>query len=95
MQAGPEGMHSFTPDTTVQNMDNLPEQKREDDSTREKFRDMLRQGKLDDREVELDLPESRSTPMVEIMTTSGMEDMQSNLQDAFSKIFPKKKRSVR
>ncbi len=92
MQAGPEGMHSFTPDTTVQNMDNLPEQKREDDSTREKFRDMLRQGKLDDREVELDLPESRSTPMVEIMTTSGMEDMQSNLQDAFSKIFPKKKK---
>jgi len=56
---------------------------------------MLRQGKLDDREVELDLPESRSTPMVEIMTTSGMEDMQSNLQDAFSKIFPKKRRSVR
>lgn len=32
-------------------------------------------------------------PMVEIMTTSGMEEMQSNLQDAFSKIFPKKKQS--
>ncbi len=63
-----------------------------ENSTREKFRDMLRNGKLDDREVELDLEETRSAPMVEIMTTSGMEDMQSNLQDAFSKIFPKKKK---
>jgi ATP-dependent HslUV protease ATP-binding subunit HslU len=64
----------------------------EEDATREKFREMLRQGKLDDREIELDLDDSRSTPMVEIMTTSGMEDMQSNIQDAFSKIFPKKKK---
>ncbi len=69
-----------------------PEKTVAEDSTREKFRDMLRQGKLDDREIELDLDESRSTPMVEIMTTSGMEDMQSSLQDAFSKIFPKKKK---
>jgi len=70
----------------------LPEKDQPEDSTREKFREMLRQGKLDDREIELDLEESRSTPMIEIMTTSGMEDMQSNLQDAFSKIFPKKKK---
>ncbi len=68
------------------------EQFTEADSTREKFRDMLRNGKLDDREIELDLTESNSMPMVEVMTTSGMEDMQSNLQDAFSKIFPKKKK---
>lgn len=62
-------------------------------STREKFRKMFRDGKLDNREVELSLQESHSLPMVEIMTTSGMEDMQSNLQDAFSKIFPKKKQN--
>ncbi len=61
-------------------------------STREKFRQMLRDGKLDDREIELSLQEGHSSPMVEIMTTSGLEDMQSNLQDAFSKIFPKKKK---
>ncbi len=67
-------------------------QSTEADSTRERFRDMLRNGKLDDREIELDLTESNSMPMVEILTTSGMEDMQSNLQDAFSKIFPKKKK---
>ncbi len=70
----------------------LPDKEKQEDSTREKFREMLREGKLNDRDVELDLEESRSTPMIEVMTTSGMEDMQSNLQDAFSKIFPKKKK---
>jgi ATP-dependent HslUV protease ATP-binding subunit HslU len=92
MQADPEGMNSFVVNEDDQSAVCLPEQSKGEDSTREKFREMLRQGKLDEREVELDLAESRSMPMVEIMTTSGMEDMQSNLQDAFSKIFPKKKK---
>jgi ATP-dependent HslUV protease ATP-binding subunit HslU len=89
---GTENLPSYGIHTDDGYVGTLPEQKKEEDSTREKFRDMLRQGKLDEREVELDLEESRATPMVEIMTTSGMEDMQSNLQDAFSKIFPKKKK---
>jgi ATP-dependent HslUV protease ATP-binding subunit HslU len=64
-----------------------------DTPTREKFRQMLREGKLDAREVELSLKESHQLPMVEIMTTSGLEEMQSNLQDAFSRLFPKKKKN--
>lgn len=87
---GPENEHSFT----IQNPD-LPVRKEnpEENTTREKFRQMLRDGRLDDRELEVSLSESKSMPMVEIMTTSGMEDMQSNLQDAFSKLFPKKKKT--
>ena len=69
-----------------------PAEQQEGDSTREKFRKMLRDGRLDQRELELDLTDFHSAPMVEIMTTSGMEDMQSNLQDAFSKIFSNKKK---
>ncbi len=88
----PEDMQSFVLHQDDESALTVPAETKKDDSTREKFREMLRQGKLDDREVEIDLVESRSTPMVEIMTTSGMEDMQSNLQDAFSKIFPKKKK---
>jgi len=86
---GPDGSGSFT----FQN-NSLPVSQSgvEDNSTREKFRQMLRDGKLDSRDVEVSISESKSTPMVEIMTTSGMEDMQSNLQDAFSKIFPRKKK---
>jgi ATP-dependent HslUV protease ATP-binding subunit HslU len=87
---GPDGGDSFTipnPDLPVES------KKPGENSTREKFRQMLRDGKLDDRELELSLSEAKSMPMVEIMTTSGMEDMQSNIQDAFSKIFPRKKKN--
>jgi ATP-dependent HslUV protease ATP-binding subunit HslU len=87
---GPDQSNSFT----IQNPD-LPMHREEPgaSSTREKFRQMLRDGKLDDRELEVAISESKSMPMVEIMTTSGMEDMQSNLQDAFSKLFPRKKKN--
>lgn len=61
-------------------------------STKEKFRKMLRDGKLDEREVEVAVAESQHAPMVEVLSTSGMEDMQSNIQDAFSRMFPKKKK---
>jgi len=55
---------------------------------------MLRDGKLDEREVEVQLRDSQSMPMIEIVTGStGVEDMQSSLQDAFSKMFPKKKKN--
>jgi ATP-dependent HslUV protease ATP-binding subunit HslU len=89
---GPGGADSFT----IQQRPDLPVRTKEsENSTREKFRQMLRDGKLDERELEVSLRESKSLPMVEIMTTSGMEDMQSNLQDAFSKLFPKNKKSRR
>jgi len=86
----PDGGTSFT----IENLDLPVENKKPgENSTREKFRQMLRDGKLDDRELEISLSEPKSMPMVEIMTTSGMEDMQSNIQDAFSKIFPRKKKN--
>lgn len=87
---GPEGTASFTieaPDVPV------VQEESKDNSTREKFRKMLRDGKLDDREVEVEVSDTKPAPMVEIMTTSGMEDMQSNIQDAFGKLFPKKKKA--
>ena len=88
--AGPEGAASFTIESP-----NLPVKTEEstENSTREKFRKMLRDGKLDDRELEVEVSDSKPAPMVEIMTTSGMEDMQSNIQDAFGKLFPKKKKN--
>jgi ATP-dependent protease HslVU, ATPase subunit len=47
--------------------------------TRQKFRKRLREGELDDKEIEIDL-EARS-PHVEIMGAPGMEEMTSQLQD--------------
>lgn len=60
-------------------------------STRERFREMLRQGELNDRVVELSVASGGGAPVVEVFSASGMEDMQSSLQEAFSKFFPKKK----
>jgi ATP-dependent HslUV protease ATP-binding subunit HslU len=51
------------------------------DSTRQKFRKMLREGKLNDREIEIDL--KAPAVGVEIMAPPGMEEMTSQLQGMF------------
>jgi ATP-dependent HslUV protease ATP-binding subunit HslU len=62
-----------------------------DDSTRDKFRQMFRSGQLDEREVELEVT-VQSGAQVEIMAIPGMEEMGSNLQSAFSNMFPNKRK---
>src|SRR5215831_17657400 len=54
--------------------------------TREKFRQQLREGKLDERVVELDVRE-RSTPSFEIITNQGVEEMDVNIKDMLPNIF--------
>jgi len=49
--------------------------------TRQKFRKMLREGKLDDKEIEIEV--SASPVGVEIMAPPGMEEMTSQLQGMF------------
>jgi ATP-dependent HslUV protease ATP-binding subunit HslU len=68
----------------------------ESSSTREKLRDMLRRGKLNDRFVDLDVAD-RSGPMVEIFSNVGMEEMGINFKDMLGGIFPKttKRRKVK
>jgi ATP-dependent HslUV protease ATP-binding subunit HslU len=52
--------------------------------TRQKFRKMLREGKLDEREIEI---ETQAVPMgVEIMAPPGMEDMTNQLQGLFQNL---------
>jgi ATP-dependent HslUV protease ATP-binding subunit HslU len=68
-----------------------PEAEKEDaekrQRTREKFRDKLLAGELEDRVVELTV-EQKTTP-VQIFSNMGMENMDVNLQDMFDKIMPK------
>ncbi len=68
------------------------EEKAGPDNTREKFMKMLREGKLEDKYVELEVSQKPPTPMVEIFAATGMEEVQSNIQDMFSNIFPAKKK---
>lgn len=62
----------------------------DDSQTREKFRNLLRDGKLDDRNVEIEVDEAG--PQVEVLSNSGMEDLGMNLQDMFKNMFPSKKK---
>lgn len=61
--------------------------------TRQKFRKKLREGKLDDTEIEIDL--AATTLGVEIMTPPGMEEMASQLQGMFQNLNTGKKKTRR
>lgn len=65
-------------------------------STREKLRGMLRAGKLDNRYVDMDVPD-RSMPSVEIISNVGIEEMGINFKDMLSGLLPKntKRRKVK
>jgi ATP-dependent HslUV protease ATP-binding subunit HslU len=64
--------------------------------TREKLKKMLREGKLDERFVDIEMSQT-VMPMIEIMTPQGMEGMEFNLKEMFSNLMPKrtKKRTVK
>ncbi len=55
-----------------------------DSDTRQKFRKMLREGKLDDKEIEIQV--SAAVMGVEIMAPPGMEEMTSQLQGMFQNL---------
>ena len=54
--------------------------------TREKLRQQLREGKLDDRTVEIDVRE-RNFPSFEIISNQGVEEMDVNIKDMLPNIF--------
>jgi ATP-dependent HslUV protease ATP-binding subunit HslU len=55
-----------------------------DSATRQKFRKMLREGKLDDKEIEVEV--SLLAPQMEIMAPPGMEDLTSQIQGMFQQM---------
>ena len=60
-------------------------------ATRQVFRKKLRQGDLDDKEIEIDVAEANVG--VEIMAPPGMEEMTSQLQNMFSNMGNQKKKA--
>ena len=62
-----------------------PEQSESVERTRQKLREKLRAGKLDDRTVEIDVKERG--PTFEIATTTGVEEMDVNIRDMLPNIF--------
>ena len=65
-------------------------------ATREKLRRLLREGRLDDRFVDLEVSD-RSYPMIEIFSSAGMEEMDINLREMLGGMMPRrtKRRKVK
>ncbi|MEW5701864.1 MAG: ATP-dependent protease ATPase subunit HslU [Candidatus Zixiibacteriota bacterium] len=57
--------------------------------TRGKLRVQLKADLLDDKQIELDIPEGRY-PVIEVFSPSGMEELGVNMQELFSGMIPKK-----
>jgi len=68
-----------------------PKEGEEPKTTREKLRKLLRQGKLDEKYVEVEVVD-RNLPIVEIFSASGMEEMDINIKEMVGNLFPKKKK---
>src|SRR6202795_4526286 len=67
-----------------------PESSESVERTREKLRERLREGKLDDRVVELEVKERG--PSLEVATSAGMEEMGINLKDILPNFFGQRTR---
>jgi ATP-dependent HslUV protease ATP-binding subunit HslU len=59
--------------------------------TREKFRTYLHDGKLDERFVEIEV-QDRNLPMIEVISGSGMEEMDIHIKDMLGNLFPQRKK---
>ena len=60
--------------------------------TRDILLKKLREGKLEDRDIEIETRESTGTPMMQVFSSSGLEEMGINLQEMFGKLIPPRTR---
>jgi ATP-dependent HslUV protease ATP-binding subunit HslU len=63
--------------------------------TREKLRRLLRQGALDEREIEVELQESAGAPNLSIFTPQGVEEMGLQFKDLLGGLLPRRTRRRR
>jgi ATP-dependent HslUV protease ATP-binding subunit HslU len=64
------------------------------ENTRDKLRALFRDGKLDERFLEIEVPD-KALPIIEIFSSQGMEEMDMQLRDMFGNILPKKTKKRR
>ena len=71
-----------------------PPAPKSDDTSRSKLRTMLREGQMDDKEVEIDAEDKRM-PMMQVFSNSGLEEMGLNLQDMMGQMMGRRTRRRR
>ncbi len=80
----PPSNYGFSPDD-----EGSEEKTRSHERTREKLRDQLKRGELDDRLVDVET-QDRSTATIDFISGQGMEEMGVNLRDMMGNMFPSK-----
>ncbi len=88
---------SFETTEITEETSEAPAQKKQDqqESTRSKLRLQLREGKLDNRMVEIEIKERGGLPVGIISNIGGMEDLEHNLRDMLGGMMPGKKKNRR
>lgn len=81
------------PDPEAEGDDSPPKSETRHERTRKKFREKLRAGELDDRQIELSV-EQRAVP-VQIFSNMGMEQMDVDFQNMFERLMPRQNRDRR
>jgi len=71
------------------------EQKKSHQESREKMRQKLRNGELAKRQVEIEVPQTPQSPMLQIFSNQGTEEMNLNLQDMLGNIMSGQKKTKR
>ena len=74
-------------------LDSLVYKESKDNETRQKFRKMFREGKLNDREIEISIPIKFSP--IQVMSNNPNEDLDNNVSDMLSNFFPNKEKKRR
>ncbi len=67
----------------------IQEEQEGSDSSREKLRLRFRSGQMDDKLVDMEVPE-RALPIIEIFSSAGLEEMDMQIRDMFGNMLPKK-----
>jgi ATP-dependent HslUV protease ATP-binding subunit HslU len=70
-----------------QSKEKTQEERRNFLNTREKLREQLRQGKLENRMIEIDVKDA-SSPVIEFFSAAGLESFDFTFSDAFGNLFP-------
>ncbi|WP_138429133.1 ATP-dependent protease ATPase subunit HslU [Fodinibius saliphilus] len=91
VKKGEDNATGFHSDDDSFSPDNASDQEL-NERTREKFREKLQNGELDDREIEVEVQKSSKSPMMQVFgPQGGMEEMGINLQDMLGQMGGKQK----
>ena len=91
---GPGFMLPGAQSTTASSTQHDAEARARNERTRTRFREMLANGELDSREIEIEVSADQ-TPMLQVFGPMGLEEMGVNIQDLFGNLGGKKRKKRR